>query len=287
MAATVAGAFRRNSILTEWIAFFAQVLIAVSVEVGDDLGRGLFSQHGSLQGITNARNIVAFEAAHGFWVEPAWQLFFEQTRQVLAITITWPEMVRLWNGIYVLGHIFVTLGVALWLYFFRRTAFGLARNILILSNILALLIYETIPVAPPRLTTNLIFDHHPFTFQDTVFGMVTTGGRLVAQPLKYNEFSALPSVHMAWALIVGGAILLMGRPLLVKPLGIIYPALMLIAIVVTGNHYIMDAVAAAFVVMSAVAIALAFERLKGSKAWQLGAKCQRPSNDAATPKGAA
>jgi membrane-associated phospholipid phosphatase len=214
-------------------------------------------------------------------------MFFEQTRHFLLLTITWPEMAHFWNGIYVLGHVFVTLGVAFWLYFYRRPTFGLVRNIVIATNILALLIYESFPMAPPRLTTHLTFDHHSFTFQDTVFGVAAAGGRFVTQPLKYNEFSALPSVHMAWALIVGGALLWLARPLLVKALGIVYPSLMLVAIVVTGNHYIMDAVASVFIVIGAFAIAFALDRLKGKFAWSWRKPSEDVPDNCITPKGVA
>src|SRR5437588_10744721 len=134
MPAAAAGALRRNSVLTEWLAFIVQALIAVSVEVGDDLWRGAFSQHGTVQGVENAQRIVAFETAHGFWVEPAWQLFFEHTHRFLGLTITWAEAARFWNGVYVLAHIFVTLAVALWVYFYHRHFFGVLRNIIILTN---------------------------------------------------------------------------------------------------------------------------------------------------------
>jgi PAP2 superfamily len=249
--------------MLEGVTFLAQCLIAISVELGDDLGRGIFSQHGTLEGVRNAQNIAAFEAAHGLWVEPAWQTFFEKTRHFLILTVTWPDMAHLWNGIYIMCHIFVTLGVAFWIYFYRRRSFAFARNTIILTNILALLVYERYPVAPPRLTPGLTFGRHAFSFQDTVFGIASAGGRFVAPPVGYNEFSALPSVHLAWAMVAGAAVVLLAKPLIVKILGLIYPFVMLVAVVVTGNHYLMDAVAAVPVVIAAALIALAIERVKG------------------------
>src|SRR5437588_9525737 len=145
--AVLAEAQRRNTFLLEGLAFATQVLIAVSVELGDDLGRGLFSQHGTLQGVDNARGVVAFETAHGFFVEPAWQMFFERTHHIFTLTITWPDIIHAVNAIYVLGHIFVTLAAAFWLYFYRRQAFAFVRNIVILTNLFALLVYENFPVA--------------------------------------------------------------------------------------------------------------------------------------------
>lgn len=267
MSAVEAQALRRNSLALEWAAFAVQAIIAVAFELGDELGRTLFSQHGTLQGIQNARSVVSFEAAHGFWVEPAWQTFFLQTRHLFDWTVTWLDMVRLMNGIYIGCHVFVTLGVAIWVYFYRRRHFALLRNVIIVTNGLALVIYETFPVAPPRLTTDLLFNHHQFIFQDTVFGTISTGGKLVGTQIGYNEFSAMPSVHMAWALVIGATLVVLARPKIVKVLGCLYPLLMLITVVATGNHFLMDAVGACIVVSLAASACFALARWKGTHAW--------------------
>jgi hypothetical protein len=268
--ATAAEALRRNHGLAEWLAFLGQCVLAASVEVADDLGRGLFSQHGTIQGVDNARQIVSFEAAHGLWLEPAWQLFFEKTHHILLLSLTWPESSRIMNGIYVLGHVFVTLTVAAWVYFYRRRYFPLLRNTVIAANALALVIYESFPVAPPRMMPPLPFAHHLFTFQDTLYGVLTAGGSYVGSSttLAYNEFSAMPSIHMAWALVVGVALLALARPLPVRLLGIVYPALMLVAIVVTANHFFLDAVVAVPVVIAAAALAIGFDGARGKLPWQ-------------------
>lgn len=267
MCTVVAEAVRRNSTIAEWLNFATQVLIAISVEVGDDLGRAFVSQRGTLEGIQNAQQVVAFEAAHGLWVEPAWQMFFVQSHRVLLFTITWIDTMKVMNAIYIFGHIFVTLGTALWLYVHHRRLFGFVRNIVIVTNVIALFIYERFPVAPPRLTTSLTFNHHLFTFQDTVFGTTSNAGTAIGAHVGYNEFSAMPSVHMAWALIVSFCIVLLARPLIAKLLGACYSPLMLVAVVVTGNHYIMDAVGAGVVVVVATSVALLLERWSRTAHW--------------------
>ena len=265
--AAVAEALRRNNVLPQWIAFFSQVLIAVSIEVGDDLGRGLFSQHGTAEGIRNAQDIIAFETAHGLWVEPAWQLFFQQSHHLLALTVTWLEVARMMNGVYVLGHICVTLGVGAWVYFYRRPFFALMRNTVIFTNGLALVVYENFPVAPPRLMPPLSFNHHLFAFQDTLYGVLSTSGQYVGSSLAYNEFSAMPSVHMAWALIAAAMVILLA-PLPFKVLGALYPFLMLVAVVVTANHFLLDAAGALLVVAVAAALAVGFECWRGRAPWR-------------------
>ncbi|MGH2443532.1 MAG: phosphatase PAP2 family protein [Chloroflexota bacterium] len=238
------------------------------------MGRGFFSQHGTALGIRNAQQLVSFEAAHGFWVEPGWQLFFLQTRHIFTVTLTSLDMVHLMNVVYVLGHVFVTLSVALWVYFFRRKYFALLRNSIMLCNAFALVVYETFPVAPPRLTTGLSFNHHAFAFQDTVFGVLTAGGKLVGTGLGYNEFSAMPSVHMAWAMIAGGALVVLARPLAVRALGVAYPLCMLVAVVVTGNHFFLDVAGAIGVVVLAFGVSYAVSyyaaHWMGTQSWSPG-----------------
>lgn len=260
MSAVNVQAVRRTEFLTGGIAFVTQVLIAISIEAGDDIGRALFSQHGTREGVENARSLVSFEVSHGLFVEPAWQLFFLQTRHIFALTVGWMTIARVFNGIYLFGHVFFTLGVALWVYLYRRRWFGLLRNVVLLVNLFALVIYENFPVAPPRLTNGLIFDHHAFTFRDTLFGIVDASGRVVGTQAGYNEFSAMPSVHMAWAVVAGATLVILATPLWAKMVGAIYPILMLLAVVVTGNHYLVDVAGGIAVTVCAFGVALVLDR---------------------------
>jgi membrane-associated phospholipid phosphatase len=250
----------RSGVLASGLSFALQVIIAVSAEVADDLGRAIFSQHGTMEGIDHARMLATFEVSHGFFVEPAWQMYFLQAHTVLQWTVSQAAMTRMMNGVYVLGHVFFTLGVALWVYAYRRRWFGLMRNTVILVNVFALVIYENFPVAPPRLTTGLIFNHHPFMFRDTVFGIVNASGREIGTQSGYNEFSAMPSVHMAWAIVAGAALIILAGPLWARALGAIYPICMLIAVVVTGNHYLVDVAGGAGITILAFATAWQLDR---------------------------
>jgi hypothetical protein len=64
------------------------------------------------------------------------------------------------------------------------------------------------------------------------------------------------------------ALLALARPLPVRLLGIVYPALMLVAIVVTANHFFLDAVVAVPVVIAAAALAIGFDGARGKLPWQ-------------------
>jgi len=51
----------------------------------------------------------------------------------------------------------------------------------------------------------------------------------------------VPSLHAGWALGVGVGLVIYARPLLWKAIGVLYPAAVVLTIVVTGNHFLFDA----------------------------------------------
>src|SRR5579871_444089 len=97
----------------ELLSFLIQVSLVAAVEVGDDFARGLIAQHDSHTGLANAGKVVAFEAAHGFWLEPGWQQFFLQSHQVFGQTISWSMVTPVVDSIYTLGHVLITFAFAL------------------------------------------------------------------------------------------------------------------------------------------------------------------------------
>jgi hypothetical protein len=240
-----------------WLAFTAQALAAVSIQVFNDVSTGYFSHYGSALGIANAHRVVAFEAGHGFWFEPAWQTFFARPHHLLFVTLTWTLVSHAMVYLYVAAHVLVTLAVGLWVWVRHRRWFPLMRNTLFLTNLVALAFYENLPVAPPRLTPGLLYHGRPFTFRDPLYHMLY--GPHIPVTAKFNEFSAIPSMHIGWALIVGLALLLLAGQWAGKLAGAAYPFLVLIVIVVTGNHYILDGIIAAGVVLAAGLLALAIE----------------------------
>jgi len=243
----------------EWLAFAAQVLLVAMVEVGNDIFRGNFVRPDAAEAIQDAQQVATFEAQHGFFIEPALQRFFERSHDVLGFLVTWPAIVTFANNVYAFCHIFVTLAVVLWIYVDHRPRFAFIRNVTFFTNAFALLGYELYPMAPPRLTIGLIYNHHLFHFQDTMRHILGTG-TLNGTPIAYNPFSAMPSLHVAWALIVGATLLLVARHPLLRLMGVIYPAVMIFAVLITANHYLMDAVGAAVAAGLATLVALALQR---------------------------
>lgn len=243
----------------DWLFFALQVALVVCVELSDDVVHLLTGRNNAQQGVLDALRMVQFERLHGLWIEPALQSFFERTHHVLGHAIGWMQVVPLFDTVYGPCHVLVTLTFALWVYLRRRHLFAFLRNVFLLTNGLAVLLYEVFPMAPPRLTPGLHFHGHAYQFQDAVFG-AASGLRI-----GFNEFAAMPSVHVAWALIVGLSLAYSARLFVVRLLGLLWPLLMILTVVVTGNHYVTDALGAVLVLCCATLLALVVERYGRSR----------------------
>jgi hypothetical protein len=121
-----------------------------------------------------------------------------------------------------------------WLFVRHRDRYPKVRTVVALVTGSGLAI-QMFPVAPPRLLPRL--------------GIVDTGA--VIGPSDYasgapgiDQLSAMPSMHVAWALVVAGAVVWASRRWY-RWLTLAYPALTVFAVVATGNHYWADAVVAA------------------------------------------
>ena len=87
-----------------------------------------------------------------------------------------------------------------------------------------------------------------YGFVDTIkdFGPSWYASREMAS--YYNAFAAMPSLHFAWTVIFG-VLFFKQAGLHFKLLGILYPTMTLFAIIITANHYIMDALVGAVMML--------------------------------------
>src|SRR5919198_1221288 len=118
----------------------------------------------------------------------------------------------------------------------------------IVSTAVALIVYVLFPVAPPRLAG--------LGFGDTVTDGAHVNLSSDMLGSLYNPFAAVPSLHFGYALLVGVAVGMLAGRRWVRAVGWAYPAVMLLTIVATGNHFFFDAVA------GGVAVGAAFVLVK-------------------------
>lgn len=136
-------------------------------------------------------------------------------------------------------HFVVTIGVMLWLFARRSHVYRGARTVLVTTTLLGLFGFYIYPTAPPRLLPQ-------FHYIDTVIKFHTWGSLANPDIAEHsNQFAAMPSLHIAWALWSGIAIFLCAQHRWVRCLGLLYPFGTLVVIVGTANHFILDAVGGA------------------------------------------
>jgi hypothetical protein len=141
---------------------------------------------------------------------------------------------------YIALHFDGTAAFLIWLYRNHQERFPLIRNTLVVATGVALSIYILYPVAPPRLAG--------LGFVDTVShsAKVNLSSDLLGS--LYNPFAAVPSLHFGYALLVGVTIAMLAKGRVVRAIGWAYPAVMLLVIVGTGNHFFFDAVGGALAI---------------------------------------
>jgi hypothetical protein len=197
----------------------------------------------------NARSVIDFERATG--------TFFEPGLQHLAYNhFSW--LVDVANVCYVNLHLFGTTTFLLWLYFARNEAFYFVRNMFMVAMAIALIGYVVYPTAPPRFMPE-------WGFTDSVTQMVGSEPANTANVL-YNPYAAIPSMHVAFALMIGlsGARLVKARVLRYAFCG--YPLWVTLVTVLTANHFWMDAALGALAAAAAYGLAVAAARAR-PEAW--------------------
>jgi hypothetical protein len=161
-----------------------------------------------------------------------------------------PMLVQASNLYYLYLH-FTGITVFLcWLFLRHRDAYARWRTALVLVTA-ACLAVQFVPVAPPRFLVGYGFVDTAVQYGESVYGQMNTG---IA-----DQLSAMPSVHFAWAALIGLAVVSVSTSRL-RWLALAHPALTLYAIVVTANHYWLDAVAAAALLGLVLALQAAFAR---------------------------
>ena len=208
-----------------------------------DQGNGKSRAHG------NAHTVVE--------LEQTLHIFHEQAIQSFFLGAYW--FIRAMNIYYGTLHFLITAGLLVWMYLRRHDGYRRMRNLLGATTGLALIGYWTFPLAPPRLYT--CNDDVPVVgpegyqigkcFVDTLekYGGLWSYTSPAAKAIA-NQYAAMPSLHFGWALWCGIVFWVFVGGRKGRMLAILYPSLTLFAIVVTANHYFLDALGGAVILLA-------------------------------------
>ena len=217
------------------------------------------------QAFANAQELIDIERTLGIFVEPgvhAW-----------AASKSWVIDFSSWA--YVNSHFTITVVTLAWLYLFRNPGFYWIRNMFMVAMGVALLLYVLYPTAPPRFMPE-------WGFSDSVaeFTGITASD---SANLLYNPFAAVPSMHVAFALMLGIPLAKIVKRRPIKLLWTIYPLIVSFVVVATANHWTADAVLGAVTAGIGAAGAAALARLRPEVwSWTTAPSSRPRKSEAAT-----
>ena len=157
--------------------------------------------------------------------------------------------------LYALLHYTVTPAVLVWVYRRHPGQYRSARLILLAATAIALVCYFLVPTAPPRLLPDPYPDVLALTSQWGWWGAEASAPRGLGS--LTNQYAALPSMHVGWAAWCGVVVAVLARRTWVRAAAVMYPVLVTVVVVATGNHYVLDAVAGAVLVIVIAALGAA------------------------------
>lgn len=184
----------------------------------------------------NAERVVALEERLGVHVEPS----------VQRALLRFPRALHGLNLGYALFNVSLTVGWLAVLYRRRDAGYLGLRRACLLAHLGAQPAFLLFPTAPPRVLDG---------FVDTI---AEVSGFDLEHPTLvrfYNPVAAMPSLHVAFAVVTAGAIADRASSGLGKTAAYAYPPLVSLVVAGTGNHYVLDAVAGAALGLAARAVA--------------------------------
>src|SRR4051812_45835366 len=215
------------------------------------LVRGLVDGRASAA-FENARNLIDAERSLHIFVEPAIQGWAAGSHVVIDVA----------SWIYINAQTTVTVSALVWLYLFRNSSFYFVRNMMVVAMVLALIGYVVYPAAPPRMFPE-------WGFQDSVANFTGIDPDQAKVSALFNPYAAVPSMHVAFALLIGWPLSRLVRLRALRVFWFAYPFLVTFVIVVTANHFIADAVLGA-AVAAASAYAAAWLARARPEVWRFG-----------------
>ncbi|MFJ1597219.1 phosphatase PAP2 family protein [Streptomyces sp. NPDC088261] len=212
---------------------------------------GLFLVYKLGRQLADGRTGEAFGNAHDVWnFERAVRLPSESAVQ--GALLHSDTLVHVVNTYYATVHFPATVLFLAWLYWRRPVHYVWSRRVLTALTGAALVLHLLVPLAPPRMlaSTGLV---------DTgrVFGPSVYGASPASDQLS-NQFAAMPSLHVGWALMVAVGLIAATRSRW-RWLWLLHPLMTLFVVVSTANHYWLDAIVA----VALLGVALAFIRVPG------------------------
>jgi hypothetical protein len=221
----------------------AQVALVGAAIVAYFGARGLTEADPS-RALRHAQAVVDWEQRHHLHDELALQ----------KLVIGHGRVIDVLNWIYIWGHWPVIIAVLVWLLRTHPEPYRLLRNAIFISGAIGIVVFVLYPVAPPRLAGIGLVD--TVTQQSHAY-------RVLQPPAFVNQYAAIPSLHVGWDLLVGIFVFRHARHRVTRAFGVVTPIAMTTAVVLTANHFVIDAALGALVALVGLAVAFTLRTRPG------------------------
>ena len=178
------------------------------------------------EGLINGEKVMLLQRDLGFLWEPGWQSWALENVRPLVVAMNWVYIVTYWP---------VILLTAFILFLKNRRDYNFYRTVVLVNLTVAVVTFMIFPVASP-------FSIPGVELSDSIqeFGPRFYGSEGMSS--YYNISAAMPSLHFSWTVILG-VLFWRSFPGRYRMTGLLYPVLTFFAITLTGNHFILDAIA--------------------------------------------
>ena len=149
--------------------------------------------------------------------------------------LQWTWLVHAANDYYKFEHFVTLVLVAGCLVVWRPEHYLRFRRVLVLTSALGLVLHAAYPLAPPRLRPDFGVVDTGVRYGESVYGADPHNHGLI------NQYAAMPSLHVAWAVLFALTLLAVSRSCW-RWLVVVYPVITTYVVVITGNHYWLDGI---------------------------------------------
>ena len=219
--------------------WWAEVLLVLGFYAVYSAIRNLFGSESvePAVALANAERVIDLERALGLYRELEIQAAFLEHK--------W--FIQFWNLFYGTFHFAVTIFALIWVYRRFPHLYARQRSTFLCTTGLALVGFALFPLMPPRLLSDCgeygacLAALHPYVDTVADVGGLWSFDSGTMQKVS-NQYAAMPSLHFAWATWCALALWPTVRSTAARVLVAGYPPATLFAVVVTGNHFWIDAV---------------------------------------------
>jgi membrane-associated phospholipid phosphatase len=229
-------------------------------------GTGIYLVYDWLRDKTTGTSAAAYR--HALQIVDAEKflgLYHEYSIQQAFLHADW--FMAFWNIYYGTIHFVMPVVALVWLYRKAPVRYVRWRNTMVLMLAISIVVFWLYPLMPPRLMPDRFgfvdAAARYFNFGPQVRVHLTPGGQPSAAAVRAygNLFAAMPSLHAGWSTWSVLAVWPLLRRTWAKVLWALYPVSIFFCIVVTANHWILDAVGGWVVLALGYLGALGVERL--------------------------